>query len=267
MKLPAEISKSVADFLTKISQPAVEVSGIVGDSLRYVRWKNSLDILEKAKNISAAKGIEPSKVPTKFLIPFLEESSLEDDDGLKNMWAALLANSSGNFSDKHKLYKDILSELSFDEAKFISDLRDELWTIPSPMTEALTGRTLRKAGRQAIGEVMDKFCRDMRIDESPPEIHVEEILSKIEPFILGPGSRLVFASLYGPNDEVEVIAGRDEDDWLFSLQHLQKMGLVETDTYEFDSADKFVQPIPLTFTVRVVKITPFGVDFVVACTA
>ena len=53
-----------------------------GERVRYFRLKNSLRLFEKTKALLDAKGIEPTAVPLRILLPLLEGASLEDNQSL-----------------------------------------------------------------------------------------------------------------------------------------------------------------------------------------
>jgi hypothetical protein len=95
-----------------------------------VRWQVQLKILDKAKAILSARGLEPQSVPLKVLVPLLEQASLEDeaDDEMVVRWAALLANAAGGGSRVLPSFPAILAQLSSEEARIL----DYLYQGPEP---------------------------------------------------------------------------------------------------------------------------------------
>ena len=62
------------------------------DEVRLYRFGNQLKLLKKAGKMVEDAGFSPRAVPIKLLFPLLESASLEEDENLHDMWAALLAN-------------------------------------------------------------------------------------------------------------------------------------------------------------------------------
>src|SRR5690348_14643326 len=62
---------------------------------RYRAWRarNQAAVVSSAAELQAATGDAPSMVPGRLLFPILEYASVEEDPGLRDKWAALLANS------------------------------------------------------------------------------------------------------------------------------------------------------------------------------
>lgn len=119
VNLPAE---SLA-FVQKILGPVAEAGEFLTDKIRYVRWKSSIKTLKRAQEIAQKNGISPKEVPVKFIVPFLEKASLEDEsDPLIERWASLLANASGKVEFSKSVYIDILSKISNEEASLLDEI-------------------------------------------------------------------------------------------------------------------------------------------------
>ena len=71
-----------------------QISGIIEDKLRYLRWERSVRLLDRADLFLANRGLDhPNRpVPIQLLIPVLEAGSLEENDQMQDRWSALLAN-------------------------------------------------------------------------------------------------------------------------------------------------------------------------------
>lgn len=117
-----EIVKSVCDLFS----PLTELAGTIGDKLRIYRQISVLRALKRAKEISDEEGLVLEAPPLKFLIPYLESSSLEDpeDEILIELWARLLASSATDYKGEYSLYIRILNELSPNEAKAFNYIAD-----------------------------------------------------------------------------------------------------------------------------------------------
>jgi len=62
------------------------------DSVRTYRYGNQLKLLKKAEKMAEDAGFTPKAVPIKLLFPLLDGASLEENEDLHTMWAALMAN-------------------------------------------------------------------------------------------------------------------------------------------------------------------------------
>jgi hypothetical protein len=90
-----EFSQKVGGFFAKVfKEPIEEVTGMVTDKLRFVRWRRLVQMSDDVNNILEDKGInDPRAVPPKLALPIFEEASLEEDPSLQQLWNHLLANS------------------------------------------------------------------------------------------------------------------------------------------------------------------------------
>jgi hypothetical protein len=119
----ASVGKALAPLLGGVGK---EVSGLVADQIRFLRWKNAVKIVKKAARIAKENDVDPKQVPLKFIVPFIEGASLEDDvkdEKLSDMWANLLASAVTKYESRYTLYVDLLKKLSSDDAKCLSKLR------------------------------------------------------------------------------------------------------------------------------------------------
>ncbi|NEQ51013.1 MAG: DUF4393 domain-containing protein [Leptolyngbya sp. SIO3F4] len=117
------LSKPLQEFLNKLLGPAAEEAGeLFADRVRYLRWKNSLHIVEQANKLLETRGITPQHIPLKTLVPILEGASLEsDDENLKSKWSNLLTNAASGKS-VHPSYPKILTEIIHPEARILDYL-------------------------------------------------------------------------------------------------------------------------------------------------
>lgn len=89
-----ETAEKLGGFFTRVFHgPIEEVSGIVTDKLRFVRWRRLVQMSDEVNAILEQRGIKDSRaVPPKLALPILEEGSLEEDKTLQHLWNKLLAN-------------------------------------------------------------------------------------------------------------------------------------------------------------------------------
>ena len=113
--------KEIAKSITDLFSPLTELAGLIGDQVRVYRHLALLRTMHRAKEIAEEEGIKMDLPPLKFLIPFMEQCSLEneDDEILIEMWSKLLVASSENFKPEHNLFVRILGELTPSEVKLL----------------------------------------------------------------------------------------------------------------------------------------------------
>lgn len=89
-----ETSAKLGGFFARVfKEPIEEVSGMVTDKLRFIRWQRMLSMSDDVNQILKGRGITETKaVPPKLALPIFEESTLEDDQSLQILWNNLLAN-------------------------------------------------------------------------------------------------------------------------------------------------------------------------------
>lgn len=117
-----EAAEMAKEFLGKIVNPGLEEgAGIIGDTVKFWRFKNQVNILLKAKDFLEKKGVNPTAVLPRTLAPLLEAASLETDETLQDMWANLLASyAKGDLLVQS--YPSLLKELTSVEARILNHL-------------------------------------------------------------------------------------------------------------------------------------------------
>lgn len=120
MSARQEIVRALRSFF---GPPSAEFSGLLADQVRLYRWKAATRIVDRAKKFAKAQGIFPKQIPFKFLVPFIELASLEDEDGpLTDMWAQLLVRATDQYESKLAAFTRILSEIGGVEAELLQEL-------------------------------------------------------------------------------------------------------------------------------------------------
>jgi hypothetical protein len=93
LNIPKDILDRVERFSSVLFGPALTEAGeMLGDRIRFRRWRNQLQILLRAEELLQRAGISPRAVPLRTLVPLIEGASLEEDETIQDLWAALLAN-------------------------------------------------------------------------------------------------------------------------------------------------------------------------------
>lgn len=90
IKNEIELAKT---FLKKLLLPENEESSILAnEKLSYWRFKNQINILNKAKDYCEKQRIKPKPLTLKIIVPLIEASALEEDKFFQDKWAVLLGN-------------------------------------------------------------------------------------------------------------------------------------------------------------------------------
>ena len=125
-----EIADKAGSFFAKVlKQPINEISGMITDKLRFIRWKRMVQMADEVNKILEEKKItETRPVPPKIALPILEEASLEDDPNLQYLWNHLLANAMNpNFNDELRYgFVEMIKEITGIEAKLINEFYEVL---------------------------------------------------------------------------------------------------------------------------------------------
>lgn len=96
-----DAAREAGGFIAKFIQgPLEQAAGIWTDKLKYVRWEQQVDLMNRANTKMAEVGLDmPSRpLPLKLAIPILQEGSMEDEEFLRDRWANLLVNAANGSS-------------------------------------------------------------------------------------------------------------------------------------------------------------------------
>lgn len=125
INVPKRIVDGAEKFLGTLLGPTLTESGqLISDKLRYRRFKNQVLIFSKAQNLLKENGINPKQVNLKVLSPLIEYSSLEEDEGMQNTWAQVIANISSYDTEQSFNLKciEILKEITPNEILLLDHL-------------------------------------------------------------------------------------------------------------------------------------------------
>lgn len=140
------VVKKTAEALTKaFDGPMAEIGHLVSDRIRYARWKSVIRVLEKARIYANERGRELTRPELKFLVPFLESCSLEDEDNeeLQSMWANLLVSASTSEVGASLLFNRILKEISSAEAHLLRAMVADYRGTDADFAESYSEATFR----------------------------------------------------------------------------------------------------------------------------
>lgn len=120
----------VHEIFIKLTGPAAESYGLMwSESIDLRRQKRLIKGLVEVKKMVDEADFDPQMVPDKLLLPIFEGMSLEDDEDLYTMWAALLANAA-NPANNEKVrpgFVAMLKQMSAEEAKLLGWMYDTLF--------------------------------------------------------------------------------------------------------------------------------------------
>ncbi|MCI5208135.1 MAG: DUF4393 domain-containing protein [Candidatus Electrothrix sp. ATG2] len=110
-----EATERLGRFASKyINEPLEEVTGMLTDKLRFMRWERQVRLLERANKLIDERkiGNNHRTVPPKIAFPVIENASLEEDDFLQDLWANLLVTSiDPKEKQPRSAYIDIIKQL------------------------------------------------------------------------------------------------------------------------------------------------------------
>lgn len=241
----------VTELIKKIAGPAAEEVGLsIQDSIKVYRAKRQYQLFEKMRRFVSDAGYDPGRIPLKVLLPSLEYASVEEDEDLHTMWAALLANAANpNYDAVPAYFPDILRQLSPSDAALLRQLTDGSHTISA----------------FRFREALWSLCGD---PDERSDFTYADIL-KTWWNLRGTGESLGESNNPMVDEaEAQLVSGAEA--FLVSLDNLLRLGLIELNeklkipmpTYEHISQDSFLQ-----FNSRqCFRVTPLGHRFVRMCT-
>lgn len=120
------VSKSldgIGGFLKIVCAPALEEVGLlVKDHVRLWRLNNIIKVLEKAKDkLEFADDQLQIKAHPRVALSIIENSSMNDNDEIQNLWAGLFVSSCtiDGQDDENLIFVDLLKQITVVEAKIL----------------------------------------------------------------------------------------------------------------------------------------------------
>jgi hypothetical protein len=112
------------DFLGKLISPTVEEVGLlISDNIKFLRFKNQVRILLKAKDYVEKQNLSIKEIPIKILVPLLEKASLEDNEVLQDKWSNMIVNMVDSENNlQNQIFPYILSQISIEEYNELREL-------------------------------------------------------------------------------------------------------------------------------------------------
>jgi len=171
IRLGAELDKEstgkLTDALIDAFSPVSESLGAIGDYIRLFRVDVAERITRRAKVLADSAGFSLKAPPVKFLLPFYEKASCENEQAIEELWAQLLAAAGGEFDPRMVSYVDVISKLSGPEATKLRELVLSVDRWSYPFESGVSGRNIESATACAEeflfpSEDMEKFSKNKR---------------------------------------------------------------------------------------------------------
>ncbi|HUD51728.1 Abi-alpha family protein [Parvibaculum sp.] len=125
-EIPEDSSRRIVDAVIDLFSPVTEIAGFLGDKIRAYRTDSALRVFRRTKELANENGLKLSTPPLKFLLPFIEKCSLEEEsDDLQEMWSRLLLSASTDFRPEMLIYADIISKMTSAGAQILKAICDE----------------------------------------------------------------------------------------------------------------------------------------------
>ncbi|MCW5715405.1 MAG: DUF4393 domain-containing protein [Bauldia sp.] len=134
--IPPDVTRAKSRAWLDLISPITEWAGLKGDKLRHkrdlLRLQREDTLTQIVSRAMEQVGGSPTRpVPVKFLVPFLEQASLEEpDSALVELWANLLATAAEEYDPRHVHFSSIMSQISSNQASafrtllFVTSERD-----------------------------------------------------------------------------------------------------------------------------------------------
>lgn len=120
-----DIADKAGSFFAKVfKEPINEISGMITDKLRFIRWKRMVQMADEVNKILEDKNIKDTRaVPPKIALPIMEEATLEEDPNIQYLWNHLLANAMNPSYNEELRYGfiDMIKNITGIEAKLLNE--------------------------------------------------------------------------------------------------------------------------------------------------
>lgn len=195
-------------------------------------------------------------IPSKFLIPFLEKSSLEEEGSpLVERWADLLASSASNPSTAHPRLVAILSEITGDQALLLQKIaRNNIENVEFPNRD-FHDSVLLYDPHYLYNDVVELL--------SPGDHNIENIMSFLDDMFSSAriGSIDIITRDELTEDHYSIPTSEsfiDSNESEFDLNILYSLNILEEHTMRFSYKS-------WNITVIYVRTTSLGIEFIKRC--
>lgn len=190
-----ETARDGRALLGKLFGPAVgEFGGMLGDQMRYWRFRNLIRILSRVEKIVRDRGHDVEGLSTlEFGEAYqtIEAASFEEEEDVQELWARLIANAASPDSSVtiKKVYIEILKSLSAGEAIFLELLgeceRRARWSNPDELKmfneemNKLASQKWRRYDADVQKTAMQNLVRLRCIVFRPRPLNIDRMLAEM----------------------------------------------------------------------------------------
>lgn len=120
-----EVSEKLGGFFSNVfGLPIEQISGILSDRLKFMRWERLNRLIDRVNEINDKRKIAGKEivVQPKLAIPCIENASYEETDELQDLWARLLSSAQNeNTSDEIRTaYVDVIKQLEVIDVRLLN---------------------------------------------------------------------------------------------------------------------------------------------------
>lgn len=161
-----EGTSRLVNAICDLGSPFTETAGLLGDVVRTYRQDNAIKALEKTKMLADENGVVLQPTTPKFLFDWIERVSLEEDEALSSMWAALLVSECLETHPNNFLFKRFLSDITQQHAEcfmtilggpFVAskamEAEDALNKLNGLRSSGITGISVSDVGSEYLAEL------------------------------------------------------------------------------------------------------------------
>lgn len=263
--IPPDVTRAKTSAWLDLVSPLTEWAGLKGDELKLRRAQLRLqredvlaEIVKRARVGLKQSNIELKPIQNKFLVPFLEKASLEDEkSSLIDMWAGLLVSAAEGGSSQHIHFVSIISQLSQKQgelfAKIVRTKSEQVLGLAMDNIRPLEFHAIR----ETIATALDPALNSIPVEFGPLASAIVDEMNCIGVEVVygdfGIGSRDNYIEINFENDDIY----SDEVEIDFAI--LEAVGLVRRVEVKFTLRE--VYSISLVYY----HLTSMGFHFAKAC--
>lgn len=256
LKVPEDVTRDTASFARRILGPLAEIGDLFSDKVRLLRFRSATKTLNRAAEIAKENGISPKAIPMKFLVPFIEDCSLEEEDSpFIEQWAALLASASKGFDPLHVAIRDVLKNISAKEAELIGALGTAIQTklLEDKVGSYQIAEHIETNIRSIIGHHALKFKIRM------PDRYIDRMLRELTRTV--PVIPIFYHIPYEPGITKEIVTNYSDAD-RGSIFLRERLEILKSEEARFKVA---ANPEIADVVISYAKLTAFGVEVFREC--
>lgn len=184
INVPKRVVDGAEKFLGKLLGPGISESGqLIGDQIRYRRFRNQITIFTKAKLLLEEKGINPKQINLKVLSPLVEYSSLEEDEKMQTTWSNVIANISSYDTEQSFNLKciEILKEITPNEILCLDFWYDKFKEKEEITLEEWKGKSWLKDRTSVDPDNLIfapwNFLNDLKMTQEQIDLYIDRLVS------------------------------------------------------------------------------------------